>query len=136
MKEKMLITINDYQRLTGLIEFASLRDKMPDIVTRLDHKLKTAQTVAQHKIQGSVVTMNSRVLLTEMSKGRQAEVTITYPQDVDVREGKISVFSPIGVALLGCCVGDNVSWKVPSGIGQFQITKIVYHPEAVGHYHL
>jgi regulator of nucleoside diphosphate kinase len=136
MKDRILITTNDYKRLTGLIEFASLKETMPEIVTRLSNKFKTARMLAHDSILGSVITMNSRVLLKEISQGRQAEVTITYPQDADGAQGKISVFSPIGTALLGLQVGDQVSWKIPTGIGHFEIVKIIYQPEAVGHYHL
>ena len=109
---------------------------MPENVNRLNLKFKTAKMLSQDKVSGDVITMNSRVLLKEVTKGRQAEVTITYPQDADGREGKISVFSPIGSALLGRRVGDKVSWKVPNGIGHFEVVKIIYQPEAVGHYHL
>lgn len=137
MEEKILITINDYQRLTGLMEVASLMDKMPGIVNRLNSKFETAKILKQDAISASVVTMNSRVLLHDLSRGKQAEVTIAYPQDTDGgREGRVSIFSPIGAALLGRQVGDKVSWKVPFGTGHFEIIKIIYQPEAVGHYHL
>jgi regulator of nucleoside diphosphate kinase len=136
MEERILITINDYQRLTGLMGFASLKGKMPEVVDRLNNKFKLAKMLAQDEISAKVITMNSRVLLKEISKDIQAQVTVTYPQDADRREGKISVFSPIGLALLGRQVGDQVSWEVPSGIGYFEIIKIIYQPEAVGHYHL
>jgi len=136
MENKILITTNDYQRLTGLIGFASLKEKMPESVNRLNEKFKSARMLAQDRISPKVITMNSRVLLKEISKGRQAQVTITYPHDADPREGKMSVLSPVGLALLGRQVGDNVSWEVPSGIGNFEIIKILYQPEAVGHYHL
>lgn len=136
MENRMLITTNDYQRLTGLIEFSSLKMKMPEIVTRLYNQFKGAKMLPQERISKSVITMNSRVLLKEMSNGREAEITITYPQDADNRERKVSVFSPIGVALLGRQVGDVVSWKVPTGMGQFEIVKVTYQPEAVGHYYL
>jgi regulator of nucleoside diphosphate kinase len=136
MKDRILITTNDYKRLTGLIEFASLKETMPEIVTCLSNKFKTAKMLMHDRIMGSVITMNSRILLKEISQGRQAEVTITYPQDADGPSGKISVFSPIGTALLGQQVGDKVSWKIPAGIGHFEIVKIIYQPEAVGHYHL
>jgi regulator of nucleoside diphosphate kinase len=136
MEDKILITINDFQRLTGLIGFASLMDKMPELVNRLNSKFKSARMLKQDLISEKVITMNSRVLLKEISKVRQAEVSVTYPQDADPREGKISVFSQIGLALLGRQVGDIVSWEVPSGVGHFEIIKIIYQPEAVGHYHL
>ncbi len=136
MENRMLITTNDYQRLMGLIEFAALKKKMPEIVTRLVDRFNGAKMVSQEKIANGVVTMNSRVLFKEVSSGREAEITITYPQEADNREKKVSVFSPIGVALLGRQVGDMVSWKVPNGVGEFEIIKVTYQPEAVGHYYL
>jgi regulator of nucleoside diphosphate kinase len=132
----MFITINDYQRLTGLIEFSSLKVKMPEIVDRLCKEFNEAKMLPQERISNSVITMNSRVLLKDMSNGREAEITITYPQDSDPRERKVSVFSSIGVALLGRQAGDVVSWKVPRGVGQFEIVEVTYQPEAVGHYYL
>lgn len=132
----MFITVNDYQRITGLIEFASLQDKNPEIADRLMKELKVAKTFPQDKISGSIVTMNSRALLKEITSGREVEITITYPQDADPKEQKISVFSPIGVALLGCREGDITSWRVPGGIGRFKVVKVIYQPEAEGHYYL
>lgn len=132
----MLITINDYQRLNGIIEFASLKKKMPEIVNRLLKQFKVAQMLSQETISGDVITMNSRVLVKDLVSGREAEITITYPHDAGNREGKVSIFSPIGVALLGRKVGDNISWRVPNGIGRFEIQKIIYQPEAVGDYYL
>lgn len=132
----MFITVNDYQRIKGLIEFAALQDKNPEIADRLMKELKVAKTFPQDKISQSIVTMNSRSLLREITSGREVEITITYPQDADPKEQKISVFSPIGVALLGCREGDITSWRVPGGIGRFKVEKVLYQPEAEGHYYL
>jgi len=134
--DRIIITTNDYQRLTGLIGFSSLQEEMPESVERLLSKFSTATMLPQDRIVAGVITMNSRVLLRELSQGREATVTVTYPQDANGREGKISVLSPIGTALLGRQVGDEVSWKVPTGIGRFEVIKIIYQPEALGHYHL
>lgn len=136
MENRMHITTNDYQRLTGLTEFSSLKRKMPDIASRLDSIFKDARMLPQDRISDNVITMNSRVLLKDLGTNREVEITITYPQEAEARERKVSVFSTIGVALLGRRVGDVVSWKVPGGTGHFSISKIVYQPEAVGHYHL
>src|SRR5688572_10103241 len=136
MEKKMVITINDYQRLLGLIELASLKAKMPEVVSHLYKGLVTAKMLPQLNISSDVVTMNSRILLKDISNEREAEVAITYPQDADSRERKISVFSSIGVALLGRQVGDVVSWNTPNGMGQFEILEVIYQPEAVGDYSL
>ena len=136
MEKKMVITINDYQRLLGLIEFASLNSKIPEVVSHLYKGLVTAKMLPQVNISSDVVTMNSRILLKDILNERETEVAITYPQDADNRERKISVFSSIGVALLGRQVGDVVSWNTPNGMGQFEILEVIYQPEAVGDYSL
>lgn len=130
----MVITINDYQRLTGIIELSYLNTKMPEMVAHLYKSLAGAKMIPQERISRNIITMNSRVLLKDVSAGREAELTITYPEDTNTRERKISVFSSAGLALLGRRVGDVVSWKVPAGNGQFEILKVTYQPEAVGHY--
>lgn len=120
----------------GLIDLASLKTKMPKIVNQLCYTMASARKLPPERISKTVVTMNSRVLLEELSSKKQIEITITYPQDSNNAERKVSVFSPIGVALFGRQAGDVVSWKVPGGIGRFKIIEITYQPEAVGDYSL
>jgi len=136
MKKKILITDNDYQRLIGLIGFTTETNKMPERVAQLFRALRDAERVSPEHVPETVVTMNSRVLLKDLSNRREAELTITYPQDADHRERKVSVFSSIGTALLGMRAGDVVSWEVPAGHGNFQILKVTYQPESVGDYSL
>ncbi len=136
MEKTMYITVNDYKRITGLIEFASLQNKSPEIAGRLLKELEAAKTFEQDRISNNIVTMNSRALLREIKSGREIEITITYPQDADSKEQKVSVLSPIGIALLGCREGDITSWRVPGGIGRFKVEKVLYQPEAEGHFYL
>ena len=136
MTKDITVTVNDYNRLVGLIEFAALRTKMPDITTRLYTHLKNAKTLPQDTIDNTVVTMNSRICLKDINHKRETEITLTYPQDAQPREGKVSVLSEVGVALLGRKENEVVSWKTPRGMGTFQITKVTYQPEAAGDYFL
>jgi regulator of nucleoside diphosphate kinase len=92
--------------------------------------------VPQKRIPGNIVTMNSRVFLKETSSKREAELTITYPRDADNLKSRISVFSPIGAALLGKQAGDITSWSTPNGNKWFEILKVTYQPEAAGDYSL
>ena len=131
-----MITDNDYQRLIELLGLTTETDKMPERVAQLFHALKDAERVFPEHVPENVVTMNSRVLLKDLSNRREAELTITYPQDADPRERKVSVLSSIGTALLGMQAGDIVSWKVPAGEGNFKILKVTYQPESVGDYSL
>lgn len=136
MNTRMTMTVNDHQRLLGFVELASYKSKMPTVTNKLIERLERAKLFPQKKIASSVVTMNSRVQLRNLTTNKSAEICITYPQDSDPRERRVSVFSEIGLALLGRKENDIVSWRVPSGTGQFEIEKVIYQPEAAGDYSL
>ena len=133
------ITQFDLNRLTELLEvgltFRGGNNESRHLES-LKEELDRAHVVLPKDIPPDIVTMNSRVLLKELTSERETEITIAYPQDADIRAKKVSVLSTIGVALLGCREGDIASWRVPSGIGRFQVVKVLYQPEAEGHYSL
>ena len=136
MNTKMIITVNDYQRLKGFVGLAAFKTKMPVATNKLVERLDSAKLLPQNQIAKNVITMNSRVKLKDLKTNRAAEITITYPHDAEPRERRVSVFSEIGLALLGRKENDVVSWRVPNGVGSFQIEKVIYQPEAAGDYFL
>lgn len=136
METRMVITTNDHQRLMEVIELSSLKLKMPAAVKRLNEILEKAKKMPQESIGDGVITMNSRIHLRDVKSGRETEISLTYPQDADPKERRISVFSEIGLALIGRGEGDKVSWKVPGGMGSFEVVRVIYQPEAAGHYYL
>lgn len=136
MKKQMTLTVNDYQRLMGLVDFASLKTKMPKVTNQLVENLGAARLLPQSEIKNNVVTMNSRVKLRDLKNRIEAEITLTYPDDAEPRERRVSVFSEIGLALLGRKEKDIVSWRIPHGVGEFELQKVTYQPEAAGHYYL
>ncbi len=133
---RRLITDTDYHRLNTLIQTAPLELKKSDILKELSIEFLSADVQPQREISSRVITMNTRVRLKEINNQREIEVTITYPKDANANERKISVFSQVGLALLGRVLGDKISWPIPGGIGQFEIIEVTYQPEAVGAYDL
>ncbi len=136
MNNKLAVTITGYNRILGLMEYASTDVKMPQPVEKLYKQLTSAEMFSQDAIGNEIITMNSKVLLKDLKSGREAEVTIVYPQEADPRERRVSVFSEIGMALFGRKERDVVSWSVPKGRGEFEILKVTYQPEAAGHFDL
>jgi regulator of nucleoside diphosphate kinase len=132
----ILITVDDYQRLLARMNFVPSTSKLTPIEAVLYNTLQKATTLSQQNIPKRVVTMNSRVLLQSLLTQKEIEITITYPENADSRDRRVSIFSSIGVALLGRKVGDQVAWKIPAGIGEFIIVDIPYQPEASGEYAL
>ncbi|MBV8035758.1 bifunctional GNAT family N-acetyltransferase/nucleoside diphosphate kinase regulator [Roseateles sp.] len=100
----------------------------------LAHEVERAIVVAPQQVARDVVTMNSRARLR--LDDEDMEVTLVYPQDADDSTGKLSVCSPIGTAILGYREGDVIDWRVPDRTCRVRIGKLLYQPEAEGHFHL
>ncbi|MBX7256304.1 MAG: nucleoside diphosphate kinase regulator [Candidatus Hydrogenedentes bacterium] len=136
-KRKIYITTQDRARIESLLcelPHSALRGETDHV--DLEQELKSARIVEPKKVPPTVVTMRSRVVLSELESGARRELTLVYPNEADVDRGKISVLSPVGKAILGYSTGDTVAWKVPTGVKHFRVEQVLYQPEAAGHYQL
>jgi transcription elongation factor GreA len=70
------------------------------------------------------VGLLSRVEMTNMASQARMAYTIASPHEANLREGKISIKSPIAEALLGKREGDTVTVRVPAGTLQLRIERI------------
>ncbi|MPN49164.1 Regulator of nucleoside diphosphate kinase [bioreactor metagenome] len=84
----------------------------------------------------TVVTMNSTVQFTIAESGKQFVLSLVYPRDMDGSADKISIFAPVGSALLGLSIGDELAWPGPGGKPMtVRVKQIMYQPEAAGELH-
>ncbi len=136
MKNSITITNVDRDRLVRLMEDhrQEARDPATESIRKLDGELRKATIVAPQELPKEVVSMNTKALVR--LNGKEKEVSLVYPNDADWGNGKISIFSPIGTALLGYCEGDRIEWSVPSGTMEIEIQKVLYQPESAGDFHL
>lgn len=133
--KNIFITDADKKRLLMLIN--ANRDRANEVYIReLEKELNRATVVSPKEIPPNVVTMNSEIVFKFLDSNEEMTVRLVFPEDADIDKKRISVLAPIGTALLGYKVGDVIEWEVPSGKTQVKIIKIVYQPEAAGHYHL
>jgi regulator of nucleoside diphosphate kinase len=135
MPKEIYITNPDKVRLKAIIETELKNNHTLDkAMKKLDEEIDSATVVDSCQIPRDVITMNSRALLH--LSGEDIDATLVYPDDADWNEGRLSVLSPIGTAILGYREGDDVEWEVPSGKTRINIKKVTYQPEACGDYHL
>lgn len=131
------VTDFDMERLRRLLEGTRLwssRDRQ--YLERLEEELDRAHVVPSEEIPRDVATMNSRVKVKDLDSGKELVLTLVFPSDADVEQGKVSIVAPIGTALLGYRVGDTVEWTVPAGLRRLKISEVLYQPEAAGDFHL
>ncbi|MEB2347671.1 MAG: nucleoside diphosphate kinase regulator [Comamonadaceae bacterium] len=134
MPRKPQITLSslDFERLQALLEkdmgaFAG-RDA-------LEAELDRADVLEPKDMPPDVVTMNSTVRFTIVESGKESTLQLVYPKDVDGSSDKVSVFAPVGIALLGLRVGDELQMPSPSGQTTVHVDAITWQPESAGELH-
>ena len=132
------LTELDAVRIESMLD--QVRRRAPEelaSVEALEDRVDSARVVHQTCIEPQVVTMNSVVLLTDRATGEPVELTLAYPAEADAEQGRVSVLSPVGRALIGARIGEVLRVAVPAQRDRtFEVTAIPYQPEAQGRYDL
>ena len=81
----------------------------------LADELDRAIVVQAEQIPDDVVTMHARCVYIDERTGTQREIELVYPDEADPARGRISVLTPVGSALLGLRVGQEIPWDFPDG---------------------
>ncbi|EGR3390384.1 TPA: nucleoside diphosphate kinase regulator [Vibrio parahaemolyticus] len=114
----------DMNRITALL------DKMPNIaaeLVELEAELDRATVLEPEEMPSNVVTMNSTVEFKFAGEERTMTKTLVYPSELKSSDD-ISIFAPVGSALIGLSVGQKLDWPMPNK----QVKTITYQPERCG----
>jgi regulator of nucleoside diphosphate kinase len=131
MSETIFITREDKKRLQRILprlaggEYAGRED-----LVMLGDEIDRATEVDPHDMPSDVVTLNSTVRVTDLESGESRDYTIVMPGEADYDAGRISVLAPLGTALLGYRVSDEIEWAVPRGVRRLRIDAVLFQPEA------
>lgn len=106
-KPELTVSSDDYARLYSLLE------SLPDSETadQLMDELERAVVVEKDKLPPNVVAMHSKVTFTVLSTNRTFTYKLVYPNEA-TDENTLSVLTPVGSALLGLSVGQEIEWPL------------------------
>lgn len=93
-------------------------------IAELENTLATASIIDDREIDSSKAYVLSTVTILNKKADKEMKYTLVSKDEADFKQGKISVDSPIGKAILGKEVGDEVNVKVPAGTLELEILKI------------
>lgn len=133
----IVVTAFDHYRLFRLLD--RLRRAQPDAAPAhdaLEHELDRAIVVEQDEVPPDVVTMNSMVRAVDQNTEEELKITVVFPGQAAPRDGKISVLAPLGLALFGARVGDEIEWPMPGGTRRLYVDRLLFQPEAAGRFDL
>ena len=93
-------------------------------IAQLEGIVANARIIDESELDDSKVLILSKVKIKNTATGKEMTYTLVAENEANIKEGKISVDSPIGKGLLGKEVGDVADIKVPNGIMKFEILEI------------
>lgn len=86
--------------------------------------LQNAQVLDTSKLNSDTVGLLRKIGITNLDRNSSVTYTIVNPHEANMREGKISIKSPIAAAIMGKSVGDVVEVQVPAGTFHLRIDSI------------
>ena len=123
VRPPVTLTARDHKGLMGVATAAI--ESNPDVADYLLTELDRATVVDAADIPAGLVTMNSTVTYRDIETKTDTTVTLVFPAEANIAEKKISVLSPVGVALLGLRTGGRIQWPMPNGKHkQFEILTV------------
>lgn len=93
-------------------------------ISKLETVLSNARVIDESQIDESKVSILSRVKLKNLKNKAEMSYTLVPENEADIKNGKISVSSPVARGLLGKIVGDVVDIIVPAGVLSFEVMDI------------
>jgi regulator of nucleoside diphosphate kinase len=127
---KRTISIADRERLLDALDRA--RESWLTYAPYLDlfrAEVRGTQGVPSYEMPDDVITMNSRFTILQSPLRRALNYALVYPEDEAQHLRFVSVLSPMGTALLGARVDQDIAWPSSSGPEAATVRRLIYQPE-------
>ena len=95
-------------------------------IKELNHKIALAQVIDPTIIKSDKIVFGAKVTLFDIDTEKEVTYQLVGVDEADIKVGKISITSPVGRALVGHKVDEEVNINVPSGVKIYEVTNIEY----------
>lgn len=112
----------DFKKLTELMNFNNA--PKADHEMTLAHEVGRAIVVKDSAFPANTIRINSNVRIIDLDTNKEKDFQIVMPSEVDIKSKKISILSPMAAAIIGFRVGDEIEWKMPSGLKKLKIADV------------
>lgn len=109
-------------------EFEAAKERQAFIearVSELSFKLNSADVIDPDKLPKDRAVFASRVLLENVDTGEGVEYQLVGPEESDINQGRISIASPLGKAIVGRRPGDEIVLQAPGGKRVYELVEIL-----------
>ncbi len=95
-------------------------------IAELEDKLSRSEVIDVSKLSGNTIKFGATVSLIDEDTEEERAYQIVGETEADVKEGRVSITSPIARALIGKKAGDTVEVNTPGGGKSYEITKVAF----------
>lgn len=109
-------------------EYSAAKERQSFLQSRISQlrgRVNSLATLKLDSLPRDKVAFGARVTLSDLDSGEDSVFELVTPEEVDPKEGKISISSPIGKSLLGKGEGDEVIITLPSGVKEYEVINVV-----------
>jgi regulator of nucleoside diphosphate kinase len=115
----IVVATEDHNRLLQLLGSART-----EVAEQLQLELERAAVVPRSEVPEGVVVMNSELEYQDVARGQSRRLRLVYPEDADLDAGRVSIFAPLGCALLGLRIGQEIDWRMPGGMRRLRVLSV------------
>jgi transcription elongation factor GreA len=122
-------TARGHGDLSENAEYTAAKEKQSFLhgkLQELENNLALSNIIDLKTLSDDKVVFGATVVIEEINSGSQTNYQLVGPFESDISANKISVTSPIGKALIGKAIGDEVSVKTPGGMRKFEVVDIFF----------
>ncbi len=126
---KQIAEAREHGDLSENAEYHAAKERQGFIegrVMELEDKISRAEVIDVSKLTGSTVKFGATVTVVDEDTDEENRYQIVGDFEADVKEGRISISSPIARSLIGKSVGDSVEVATPGGGRSYEILKVEF----------
>lgn len=115
---------DDFHLLTNYFKNNSTTMATKNDYASLGEELSKAAVVEKEDFPADTVRLNSTAVIKDLKSGRVLSLTVVLPEQANIKQNKVSVLAPVGTALIGAKIGQQVSWKTPASTMNFSVIEV------------
>ncbi len=126
---KALEEARSYGDISENAEYHAAKERQGFIegrVYELEDKLRRAEVIDVTKLSGSGIKFGATIRLADEDTNAKVTYQIVGALEADIKEGRLSITSPLARALIGKSKGDSVEVSTPGGFKSYEIVSVKY----------
>jgi regulator of nucleoside diphosphate kinase len=108
---------------TRLLQLVASSDGT-EVAEQLELELERARALPLSEVPDDVIVMDSELEYEDVATSQRRRLRLVYPQDADSNSGRVSIMAPLGCALLGLRIGQEIDWRMPGGPRRLRVLSV------------